>query len=81
MKILTLWAATYDEDDPNCYWLDSCWTEDKQEEAVKRAMEYRTKGFRSAVVTFTANHGNESMADEWDEDFQEIILPWNNEGD
>lgn len=77
MQMLLVYAS----DDEGHDWVDSCWQEEKREGAIERAMEFRERGFRSTVIAFAANHGNESMADEWDDDFQEQILPWDNDED
>lgn len=71
MRILLVWVSDGEEQE----WVDSCWTEDKQEAAIERAMLFRDNGFNSAVVAYAVNHHN-TMCNDWDEDSQEMILQW-----
>lgn len=72
MRILLVWVSNDEEQE----WVDSCWTEDKQEAAIERAMRFRDKGFNSAVIAQALNHCS-NMRNEWNEEFQEEILQWN----
>ena len=76
MRILLVWVSDNDEQE----WVDSCWTEDNQEAAIGRAMRFRTEGFDSAVIAQTVNQYS-NMRNEWDDAYQETILPWGINGD
>lgn len=76
MRILLVWVSDSEENE----WVDSCWTEDNQEAAIGRAIRFRDKGFNSAVIAQTLNHYS-SMRNEWDDEYQETILQWEECGD
>ena len=79
MKILLVYVSDTSKDGFVRDWIDSCWTEDKTDEAIQRAHEIRKMGCASAVIAYKANQFGCS-SDEWNDNIEEMILDWNNIG-
>jgi hypothetical protein len=57
-------------------WIDSCWTEEKQEEAIAYAKQIREEtGYNTAVIAYYLNTPG-CCEDVWNDDLQEVILDW-----